>query len=149
MRWALDIKQHKVALPNINGMYPSWEADLLAVTAADLVHEFEIKITRSDFLADAKKERKHWCLSCPEMCKVPNYFWYAIHGFSLDENDVPPYAGLIVVEKTGFTFPYAVNVIKVAPRIHGEKIHNRDKRSMVTWLSYKLKKAYLQQYVQD
>jgi len=39
-----------------------WEADMLALTSSGYICEYEIKVTRSDFLADAKKTEKHEAL---------------------------------------------------------------------------------------
>ncbi len=42
----------------------SWESDLIQITKSMFVHEFEIKISKQDFLNDFKKESKHQLLEC-------------------------------------------------------------------------------------
>lgn len=49
-------RNHRIRCPNVC-CYP-WESDLLSVTAAGLVHEYECKVSLSDFRADAKKADK-------------------------------------------------------------------------------------------
>jgi len=44
-------------IPNIY-LY-EWESDFLSVTRAGYMHEYEIKITKADFKADAGKTEKH------------------------------------------------------------------------------------------
>ena len=44
-------------IPNIC-LY-GWEADFLSVTRAGYTHEYEIKVTKADFRADAVKTEKH------------------------------------------------------------------------------------------
>lgn len=45
---------HQLHCPNTTTVFP-WEADLVSVTRSNLIHEFEIKISKSDFRADFKK----------------------------------------------------------------------------------------------
>ena len=55
-------------IPNIY-LY-NWESDFLSVTKAGRVHEYEIKISRSDFKADAAKTEKHRIME--HGCREPN-----------------------------------------------------------------------------
>jgi len=50
-------KSHHEMAPNIS-LY-EWESDMVSLTKAGYVHEYEIKISRSDFKADAQKYTKH------------------------------------------------------------------------------------------
>ena len=67
----------RIILPNISWSYLRWEADLISVTKSGFLHEYEIKISLSDFKNDFKK-KKHNTLrrNHPNMIGVPNYFWY-------------------------------------------------------------------------
>ncbi len=47
---------HQLYCPNTTTVFP-WEADLVSVTRSNFIHEYEIKISRSDFLADFKKTK--------------------------------------------------------------------------------------------
>src|SRR5688500_4528407 len=73
------IKRHELIVPN-SGLF-GWESDLISVTKAGFIYEFEIKITRSDFRADAKKTRTGFMVN-PERTRWgrpasrANYFYY-------------------------------------------------------------------------
>jgi hypothetical protein len=77
------IKNHEIIIPN--SCLFSWESDVISVTRAGFVTEFEIKISKADFKADAKKERAR-LLVAPEQngffgsysVKRPNYFFYVV-----------------------------------------------------------------------
>lgn len=98
-----------------------WESDKFIETRSGLIYEFEIKVTRSDFKNDFKKEDKHVILEGKkeyipaydkvldrwktmndkyyrtENFKKPNYFYYAVPEGMLTKDEVPEYAGLIYV----------------------------------------------------
>ena len=48
-----------------------------------------------------------------------NYFWFVCPENLIDINDIPDYAGFIEITKN-----YNANIIKNAPRLHGDKIDN-------------------------
>ena len=103
----------------------SWESDKLIMTRSDMLYEFEIKISRSDFKADFKKKDKHVILEGKEefvpsydkildcwkplheeyykvsRYKKPHYFYYAVPEGLIDASEVPEYAGLIYVLPEG------------------------------------------------
>jgi len=59
-------------VPNVSyGLLDHGEADLLCLSNSGVFHEVEIKVTKSDLLADAKKRRAH------EHRLVP-YCWFAV-----------------------------------------------------------------------
>ena len=102
------------------------ESDVIAVSSSDVVKEFEIKISRSDFKADFKKKRKHDQLENPAKYRrecIPNKFYYVCPEGLIKPEEVPEYAGLIYVVPTkylgrdDFTITYA----KQAKYIHKEK----------------------------
>ena len=129
---ALFEKHHDIAIPNTY-LY-DWESDFISVTRAGYVHEYEIKVTLSDFKADSKKESKHTRLSKSHLCgrgRVPNYFWY-VTTFDLDIALVPEYAGLL---RTRGGYIYCV---KEAPRINGSKITDKQIIDSTRRLSHKL-----------
>ncbi len=45
---------HEMTVPNIGTLW-QWESDLASVTKTDLSHDFEIKISRADWLAEKRK----------------------------------------------------------------------------------------------
>jgi len=104
-----------------------WEADIAAVTKTEMIHEIEIKVSRSDFLADFRKQQriyttadaihnKHeamknrmhgkdmpvsgWALGKGLSWKfwTPNYFSFASPIGVLKIEDIPEYAGWYEVE---------------------------------------------------
>ena len=171
MNWVMGEKNHQWAAPNLTPLY-HWEADLVSSTKAGLLHEYEIKVSRADFLADAKKIEKHSDLvhrylngskprtqprndyermlikaglSIPT-ARTPNYFWYAVNGFEVEAREVVDYAGLLRViwrERCG---RHVVEVVRTAPRLHRGKVEGGDILRVNRWLAYKLKNMYSHHY---
>jgi hypothetical protein len=113
-----------------------WEADIVIVTRALFTHEFEIKLTRSDFLNDKKKDKfehfrrwlagervyrkKTYCGSFDlDVCQPPNYFWYVCPTDMIKGEDVPPWAGLAYVDGT------RLRTQKKPKRLHTDKLPTR------------------------
>jgi hypothetical protein len=98
------------------------EADLLRITDKRQVHEIEMKISRSDFLADRKKFT-HFKLDRADtyarLGRLPHYFWYAVLAGIADVEDLPDHAGLIVVEGS------EAKLLRQAKRIHKEPLPDR------------------------
>lgn len=81
------------------GFYPSYfrfyqkvEFDFLMLTKSDYLHEFEIKLTISDFRADGNKELKMMRL---ENGNYPANFWYVVPSNIVGFIKVPEFAGLV------------------------------------------------------
>lgn len=147
MRYAMEEKGHEIAIPNITTIY-RWEVDVLSVTRAFLTHEFEIKVSKADYLRDIKKRYKHYCLSTEVLAAhmSPNYFWYVTWGFEID--GPPHYAGwLSVVPHEHGSIGYEVLVRKSAPRIHPLKMSDHTRLKLSRWLSFKLKNMYQNTYL--
>lgn len=85
-----------------------WESDVLFVTRSGYFHEFEIKLSRSDFKADKKKSRKHDKL---ERGCGPSEFYYVCPANMISIDEVPDYAGLAYVTSLG-----SLVIKKKAPR---------------------------------
>lgn len=116
-------KRHVLAVPNCKALYPRGESDLISVTEAGLVHEFEIKTSQSDFNRDFRdKSFKHEVLEegapTEDKC-TPNYFWFAMPRPLCKNVEVPEYAGKICVGSSG------ADVQKKAPRRHSDHITDR------------------------
>lgn len=153
---------HRIAVPNItdNGhpRVADWEMDLLSVNRSGFTNEYEIKLSRSDYLKDRLKKEKHESLinayQISRMKKgwiasgnIPNYFWYVTHDFEI--SDPPDYAGWITIEekerRDGFCY-LALSIKKKAPRLHAGKVDG-DKLIMLGRLvSYRLSHAYRSLY---
>lgn len=111
----------------LNNLYVfsnTWESDYLSLTKSGYLYEGEVKISKSDFKADFKKEKKHLLLetkyngkSLTDNDLCPHYFFYAVPEGLIDESEVPPYAGLVYATTY---YPY-VKWIKKPPLLHKEK----------------------------
>lgn len=137
--------RHEPIVPNCSAL--GHEADLLSVTKARLVHEHEIKVSRADFKADARKQEKHAELASPPppsyrgFLRVPNYFWYVTPPDLLDGLEVPEYAGHMVItvdRKPGPWYPLGfVRVLKPAPRLHRAKISDDQLATLMRGLMFR------------
>ena len=136
MEWAMSNK-HECVVPNTRQVF-SWEADLLSITKAGLIHEYEIKVSRADFRADAHKTRKHWLV---QNASGPSYFWYAtFDGFEIEP---PSYAGwLRIIERENMPGNFLVRVMKSAPRLHTDKITPRRQAQVMRSLTWRLVNLY-------
>ncbi len=138
-------RHHILTIPNSNSLFYH-EADLLSVTKARYVHEFEIKISLKDYRHEFKyKPGKHARLSTAYTKKwsrsIPNYFWF-VTTFELDE--VPSYAGHIVVNSRvvhGRTLT-SLHYRRQAPRLHSSKWPQAKIVKVARLLSFRLLKEY-------
>lgn len=113
-----------------------YEADVLAVTAARIVTEIEVKISVSDFKADFKKKHKHYRMqnhSENVNWRTPNRFYYACPKGMLNVSScIPTYAGLIWVDEHGL-----VEMVKQAPMLHKTKADDKLIIGMLNQLTQK------------
>lgn len=72
-----------------------WESDFWCMTNSGETREFEIKISRSDYAADRKKE-KH-----SDSTKGANYFYYVVPENLITKEEVSGKYGLIYVSSDG------------------------------------------------
>lgn len=106
-----------------NSSLYGWEADLLLIRRNLIVWEFEIKISKFDYLREFKQKAwKHRVLQGEKVLPVDNrrpnrYFFVAPAGII---PDVPKYCGLIEVkEENGYR---SMNILKKAPLLHDKRI---------------------------
>jgi len=128
-------KSHSPITSHFTG-YGLSECDVISISKSDYIYEYEVKISRSDFKADFKKQ-KHKLMTekksvVERMIKEnntmvkdtwyinPNYFYFVVPTNLVSIDEIPEYAGLIYVnELLGF------EIIKKAPVIHKVKAtHN-------------------------
>jgi hypothetical protein len=115
----LNRKGYQLACPNYTPF--RWhESDLFAVTRAGMGVEFEIKISRSDFKADASKLYKHERMANADPVG-PSRFFYVVPDGLITVEEVPAWAGLIYVRV--WTSDYhasriVFHEIKKAPKRH-------------------------------
>lgn len=113
-----------------------WECDVFEMTEAGFFREYEVKVSRGDFFADANKaktgwkvedrrlvqtegERKHDLLAAGSP-KGPCLFWYVTPPGLVRPDELPAWAGLI--EMTGRGWAAREQVIRPAPKLHREKV---------------------------
>lgn len=116
-----------------------WECDMLGITKSYYSVEFEIKLSKSDFKADVKKERNNYCwetrakefenkhekLACRDC--FPSKFFFVCPEGVLDKEDIPEWAGFITLrlqDKNNPNSPYSWRVNKVikAVKLHKNKV---------------------------
>ena len=131
-------KGHQLVVPNcgVNG----WEADLLSVTAANFLNEYEIKTNKKDYNADFKKSKHRYLKSETKgrrQWSRPNCFWFVLDFVGARDIVVPDYAGLITIDHD-LLRPV---VRKPAPKIHVEPIGERTREYLERGLMYRYWKA--------
>lgn len=126
---------HQAVVPNVQ--VANWEADLVSVTVAGYLHEWEIKVSYSDFLADAKKRKHHW-LSRPPLRSsyYPSRLWYVVPPGMVQPEEVPGHAGLVCIN--GGRYVRCAEVIKEAPQLHTYPLTDKQWRWLVRISTYKL-----------
>jgi len=82
--------RNKAQFPN-----RSSDADLIIVTWAELVYEFEVKLSRADFLRDKRKD-KMGIYNGERGGYRPNRFWYVAPEGVISKEDLPWWAGLMI-----------------------------------------------------
>lgn len=97
-RWC-DRKRHRHIVPNVTIF--GWESDLVSVTKAGLICEFEIKCSRADFMQDRKKVRHQYLSTLdPKNMETtfPSYFYYALRQeVSFSDEEIPEHAGMLLI----------------------------------------------------
>ena|GEM_PF-2136521 len=112
-----EIQKGNLVAENFNYFFAG-ELDVVSVNGNCYVSEFEIKVSRSDFKADAKKRK--WNLydnpyKGTSFNHVPNYFTYVCPPGLIKEEDLKPYMGLIYVSGEEITIirkPKAIHRFK-------------------------------------
>lgn len=87
-----DVRQH-IIVPNVSWGFLTYEADMLIISKAGYVTEVEIKISKSDFLADFKK-RKH---NHNSMLIKEFYYAMPLSLYEKCKDIIPETVGVIVV----------------------------------------------------
>lgn len=150
------IRRYELMIPNVFIQDDS-EADLFCVRRSGLCDEFEVKTSRSDFLADKKKivkfrelelsergiikwdnkaswpnsKKKIQALEDGDMCV--NYFWYAVSENICTVDELPLFAGLILIKKDG-----RLKVVRHPKKLHKEKISFEDRYRIARKSNYRL-----------
>jgi hypothetical protein len=159
INFAMNHAGHKMALPNptptgaVNVL--KWEADLLTINASGYSHEYEIKLSKADYMRDRRKEEKHTCLlsSYETYCRNKNwienqnqnYFYYVTYQFEIDP---PAWAGWVYVEEKKYhdQSRLRMEIKHKAPKLHAGKMGERQIEHIAHLLSYRLENAYRRLY---
>lgn len=135
---------YDIGVPNCYTSHDN-EADLFFIRSSGFCDEIEVKVSRSDFLADKNKrvhyrqsESNEWYWKENGLEFAPytktkydalvdgdmmaNYFWYAIKEGIGGIDDIPKFAGLITVNESG-----SVRVLRAPDRLHKRKLTDADK----------------------
>lgn len=109
----------EVVLPNY--YYGQYECDVFRITQSDYTIEYEIKISRSDYLADFKKDggKKHLSLKVGDEFKAPNRFFFVVPEGLITVDELPSYAGLIY-----YYGKNNISIVKAGKLIHKKKFIN-------------------------
>lgn len=128
-------------VPNVSWSWFHWETDLIAITKARYVHEYEIKVTHADFKSDFKK-RKHYSLKDAYLKQIhknrlrhmPNYFWY-VAPLKAIPLCVPEYAGLI--EVVADEYGLELREVRKPKLLHHNKISEKGIKAIMRSLMFK------------
>lgn len=117
------------------------ECDIIAISKADYIYEFEVKISKADYKKDFIKEKHNNILNEKYSKKIkgetryvlPNYFNYVVPANMITIDDLPEYAGLIY-----FNEDLTFDVIKKPKLIHNMKADENFIRRLAHNLTCKL-----------
>lgn len=114
------------------------ECDVISISKSDYIYEYEVKISKSDFKADFKKNKHKLMLERKSVNEsknyyyIPNYFYFVVTENLVSIDDIPEYAGLIYLVNDKFI------QIKKAPLLHKTKASPSFIRQLSHNLSCKL-----------
>lgn len=145
---------YDIGVPNCYTSHDN-EADLFFIRKSSLCDEIEIKVSRSDLLADKNKrvhfrqaaehewywkqnglefapytKQKYDALRDGDM--MANYFWYAIKEGIGGVDDIPSFAGLISVCEKG-----DIRILKAPDRLHKNKLSDAEKYQIARKCGYR------------
>lgn len=89
------IKFHNPVCENVKYLFNDEEIDVLSVSSSGMLYEFEVKISRSDFLSDKKKKKHNYYFYHPN--NSPNYFSYVCPKDLIQLNEINESFGLYYV----------------------------------------------------
>lgn len=127
------------------------ECDVLAVSGAGFLYELEVKVSRGDYRKDFEKAVKHRHLAertaprhhvnrrtgeAQTHLFVPNHFAYFVPEGMVSVEEVPEYAGLLVL-RTFESGGAALEWVKRPPRLHDVKADAYVIRSLAHHLTCK------------
>lgn len=157
--WPEHTIRYELMIPNTY-VVPDCESDLFCIRKSGFCDEFEVKLSRADFLADKKKGVR--CELTPEeraeidwtkinwknKAERPgnktkydaleqgilpiNYFWYVTPAEVIDIDDLPDFAGWILVTEDN-----ELRVIKKPKRLHRNKMSFENRYKVAKKIGYR------------
>ena len=112
------LKFHSPVCENVKYLINDFELDVMSISKSGMLYEFEVKVSRSDFLADKKKRKQEFYKIYPN--SQPNYFSYACPKDLITLNEIGSNCGLYYFEDGEIT------EIRPPKRIH-KLAHDRNK----------------------
>lgn len=98
-----------------------FEMDVATISKSGMLHEFEVKISRSDFISDKKKQSRSGIAKFERYAMAnkidfgcPNYFYYVCPEGLIKKDEIPFFAGLYYYDKNG-----ELRIISKAKKLHG------------------------------
>jgi hypothetical protein len=139
----LEKKQH-VCCPNYT---PTkwWECDMFSLTKANMATEFEVKLSRADFKADAEKERREFRVGTVKKhdslaggsIHGPSRFYFVAPDGLLKLEDIPEWAGLMTCGPSSWNKSVLwFKTVKKAGRLHGNASAEREAMLRVFYWRY-------------
>lgn len=112
-----EIEKGNIVSENFNYLFCG-ELDVLSYTKSGFSHEWEVKISKSDFKADAKKKKWDFFRGEKTWLSVPNYFWYVCPKDLIKEEELlHDWMGLVYYDSE----IKSLTVIRKAKLIHKDK----------------------------
>lgn len=72
---------------------------------------------------------------------LPNYFWFVCVDFPIEAREIPEYAGVMIVESVSSSEygenPYYSKIVRPAPRLHKEKITDKQMLRLLTAMHWR------------
>lgn len=141
--YLLNAMKHQYAVPNL--MFGSGESDVISITKTGYMHEVEIKISRSDFKADARKSK--WKLykesiksgrKLSSYYNTPNYFWYCFPEGLIEDSEIDPSFGIFHIKEDPKWKVLTLTVKREASRFGKSKVNRKIINQIARSLSFKL-----------
>lgn len=128
------LRDHTPVVANITTMF-DWEVDLFSVNKGGMTYEFEVKISRADFLRDKKKKKWEMFKWKPKE-KLPNYVSFACPEGLIKINEIPKACGLYYYHNGEIT------EVRAPRQIHDVKKNSYD-------INFKIARMYSQREFLD
>lgn len=120
------LKKHSLVIENIQP-FCKYEYDILSISKSGKVYEFEVKISRSDFLKPKERTKMVQYAGGPVNGRVitesgyvhvPNFFSYCCPEGLINLNEIPAFSGLYYVSEDG-----RVTEVRKPARIHKHNLY--------------------------